>query len=169
MTRHPPNPTPFPYPPLFRSRRRPPAGTAVRWRGRGIRAPARRRPAAPSASPPPRRARAPRGAARAGAQSCGGPPAQRSFPEGGGRAEQGEGRPGEPGVLVVVLDREARFELTLVDPLQLGEEFQDAEIRAAARQQGAVAAGGQLAEPFDVGASEDGAALLVLLVAGQVS
>src|SRR2546425_13103667 len=34
---------------------------------------------------------------RAGAQSCGGPPAQRSFPEGGGRAEQGEGRPGEPG------------------------------------------------------------------------
>src|SRR2546425_13170124 len=106
---------------------------------------------------------------RAGAQSCGGPPAQRSFPEGGGRAEQGEGRPGEPGVLVVVLDREARFELTLVDPLQLGEEFQDAEIRAAARQQGAVAAGGQLAEPFDVGASEDGAALLVLLVAGQVS
>ena len=56
-----------------------------------------------------------------------------------------------------------------MDLLQLGEEFQDAEIRAAAREQGAVSTGGQLAQPGDIGAGEDGAALLVLLVAGQVS
>src|SRR5207248_1223527 len=146
-------------------RRHPPAGTAARWRCGPIRAPARRCPAAPPASPPSRRARARRRAARARAQSCHGPPAQRSFAQGGSRAEQGERRPGEPGILVVVLDRETRLEFALVNLLQLGEEFQDAEIRAAAREQGAVSTGGQLAQPGDIGAGEDGAALLVLLVA----